>query len=56
MCNKRFWQLIGLGLGLFMAFCLLSWALAPELALLVLLAYVGSTILAKLDDLDERLG
>ena len=55
MTDHYFWRLLFVGLVAFVLFCLLSVALAPELANLILLAYVGGQVLRRLDQLSKRL-
>jgi hypothetical protein len=53
MIPKNFWRLIAVGLAAFVACCLISVPLAPELAILVLLAYVGGQLTDRLDRISE---
>ena len=54
--DTYFWRLLLIGLAAFVGFCLLSVALAPELAMLVLLAHIGGQVLRRLDSLGKQLG
>jgi hypothetical protein len=56
MMNKHFWRLLAIAVAAFVGFCLLSVALAPELAILVLLAHIGGQVLRRLDSLGKQLG
>jgi hypothetical protein len=53
MILKNFWRLVAIGLATFVACCLLSVALAPELAILILLAYVGGQLMDRLDTISS---
>jgi hypothetical protein len=49
MIPKNFWRLLAIGMAAFVACCVLSVPLAPELAILILLAFVGGHIIDRID-------